>query len=114
MPGTQDSSSSRASAGSPDARHAGAGVDHAGVTRPPLLGDPWAGRVLSFDDAAGLGVVEATTGARFGFHCTSVADGSRHVEPGTAVAFRLRPARGGQIEAIGLVVAILSEAGSGR
>ncbi len=57
-----------------------------------------AGTVADFDDEVGLGVVEAAEG-RFGFHCAEIADGTRHVERGAGVRFRLVPGRGGRLEA---------------
>ena len=49
----------------------------------------FAGSVVSFDAAAGLGEVLRDDGQRFGFHCIEVADGTRAVEPGTPVTFGL-------------------------
>jgi hypothetical protein len=63
-----------------------------------------AGVVAEFDDDAGLGVVEAMSGERYPFHCTAVADGSRHVDVGAPVRFALAPAHAGRIEARDLVV----------
>lgn len=56
------------------------------------------GVVAEYDDHAGLGVVESGD-ARFGFHCTEIADGSRHAEPGQAVTFRVAPGHNGHWEA---------------
>jgi CspA family cold shock protein len=47
------------------------------------------GTVTSFDEAAGLGVVTGDDGVAYPFHCVEIADGSRSIEVGTAVAFRL-------------------------
>jgi len=66
------------------------------------------GMVSDFDPAVGLGTVEAAGGARYRFHCTQVADGSRQVEPGTPVVFVVVAAHGGQWEA-----AAVAAAGSG-
>lgn len=60
------------------------------------------GRVVDFDEARGLGTVEATDGRRLGFHCTGIADGSRTVEVGAAVRFRVVAANRGVWEAAGL------------
>ncbi len=56
------------------------------------------GTVVAFDEHAGLGEVDGD-GARFGFHCTQVADGSRSVPVGATVSFELRAGRGGRWEA---------------
>jgi hypothetical protein len=40
------------------------------------------GRVESFDDGRGDGVLLSDDGERFYFHCVSIADGSRHMEAG--------------------------------
>ena len=45
------------------------------------------GRVRTFDEGRGLGEIEADDGTAFLFHCTAVADGSRHIAPGTPVEF---------------------------
>ena len=56
------------------------------------------GRVIDYDDAAGYGTVTDGDGVWF-FHCTAIADGSRHIDDGTDVAFVLRPGHLGQWEA---------------
>ncbi len=56
------------------------------------------GVVTRYDDHAGLGEVEAD-GARYPFHCTQLADGSRHAEAGQAVTFRVVPGHAGRWEA---------------
>jgi len=56
------------------------------------------GRVVSYDDAAGFGEVEAA-GERFWFHCTQILDGSRHAEAGQPVGFRVVPGHCGRWEA---------------
>lgn len=48
------------------------------------------GVIESFDDAAGLGVVRGDDGRSWPFHCVSIADGSRTIEPGTRVTFDTR------------------------
>lgn len=44
------------------------------------------GVVTEFDDARGLGTVEAG-GVRYPFHCTAIADGSRTIDVGADVTF---------------------------
>ena len=56
------------------------------------------GTVASFDQAVGLGVVEAA-GGRYPFHCTQIGDGSRTIEPGTEVTFIVLAGRQGTWEA---------------
>jgi cold shock CspA family protein len=62
---------------------------------------PLRGIVTSFDTSKGRGSVqpEGECGTMLGFHCTSIADGTRCIEPGTAVSFLVRPAVGGCWEA---------------
>lgn len=43
------------------------------------------GVVESFDDRRGDGVVCGDDGERLYFHCVSIADGTRHIDPGTRV-----------------------------
>ncbi len=45
------------------------------------------GTVTAFDESSGLGTVTADGGTDFPFHCVSIADGSRSIEPGTRVSF---------------------------
>ena len=61
------------------------------------------GAVAGFDGDRGLGTVVDADGTTFGFHSTAIAGGSRLIEPGTAVAFTLRAAIGGAVEACGIV-----------
>jgi hypothetical protein len=59
------------------------------------------GVVADFDDHRGLGsVVGERDGRTFDFHCTAVADGSRRIDVGARVVFRLKPLGSGAIEAI--------------
>jgi cold shock CspA family protein len=58
------------------------------------------GRVVAFDERRGLGEVEGSDGARYPFHCTRIADGSRTVQPGQAVTFAVVPGRLGDWEAV--------------
>jgi cold shock CspA family protein len=56
------------------------------------------GRVAEFDDDRGIGWVEAG-GARWLFHCTQIADGTRTIVAGTRVTFEVRPGHRGTWEA---------------
>ena len=56
------------------------------------------GTVAEFDEARGLGVVDSDEGA-YPFHCTSIADGSRTIEVGTAVTFEVSAGGMGRWEA---------------
>jgi len=47
------------------------------------------GRVVAFDEPRGLGEVEDDQGARFPFHCTAIAGGTRTIGVGRAVDFRV-------------------------
>ena len=68
----------------------------------PRPGAPVLGPVVAFDAARGLGTVEAGDGRRLPFHCTAIADGSRTVEVGAAVAFVVVAGHLGRAEARGL------------
>lgn len=57
------------------------------------------GLVKAYDAEVGLGVASQPGGASFAFHCSAIADGSRQIGVGQAVAFRLRFCVGGAIEA---------------
>jgi cold shock CspA family protein len=57
------------------------------------------GRVSAFDEPRGLGSVTDRAGAEYPFHCTAIADGSRTIEVGTEVAFRVAPGHLGRMEA---------------
>ncbi len=61
------------------------------------------GVVSQFDDHAGLGEVTDDDGAVHPFHCTAIADGSRTIDAGTRVCYRVTPGRGGRWEALELV-----------
>jgi cold shock CspA family protein len=56
------------------------------------------GIVVAFDDARGLGTIEAD-GMEYPFHCTALLDGTRTVEVATAVVFEVRPGGMGRWEA---------------
>ena len=61
------------------------------------------GRVATFDQHAGHGIVRAEDGGHeFFFHCTAIADGSRTIDPGAAVTFDVVPGHHGQWEASAL------------
>ncbi len=64
----------------------------------------YVGSVVSFDATRGLGTVASTGGQTFDFHATAIADGSRRIDPGTGVAFVVRPAHRGRFEARALTV----------
>jgi cold shock CspA family protein len=67
------------------------------------------GTVGAFDDDRGLGEVTEDgpdgAGRTWPFHCTAVADGSRHADAGARVRFRLRAGHLGALEADGLAPA---------
>jgi cold shock CspA family protein len=52
------------------------------------------GRVESFDEQRGTGVVTATSGEQFPFHSTAIVDGTRTIAPGTEVRFEVAPGLG--------------------
>ena len=56
------------------------------------------GAVVAFDEARGLGTIEAD-GVEYPFHCTALLDGTRTVAVGAPVAFEVRPAGMGRWEA---------------
>jgi cold shock CspA family protein len=60
------------------------------------------GVVATFDEEAGIGIVETGRGEELGFHCTQIADGTRTVPAGTPVRFTLIAGRGGSWEAGGV------------
>ena len=68
------------------------------MTDPHLL----SGRVVRFDERRGLGEVVSDDGAKFPFHATQIADGSRRIAVGTPVSFLLRAGPVGQYEAAGV------------
>jgi cold shock CspA family protein len=61
------------------------------------------GTVSAFDEARGLGEVVGDGAARWPFHCTAIADGTRTIAVGTRVAFEVRAGHLGRDEAVGLV-----------
>ena len=52
------------------------------------------GTVAEFDAHVGLGVVRDDDGSSWPFHCTAIADGSRRIETGTRVSYRVTPGLG--------------------
>ena len=70
----------------------------------PTAGVPRQATVCSFDDDAGLGVVEVAGVGEVPFHCTAIADGTRTIAVGTEVVCHLTAAHHGRVEAVGLVV----------
>jgi cold shock CspA family protein len=66
------------------------------------------GTVVEYDDHAGYGWVEAEgepagSGGqrqRYFVHCTRIADGSRHLDVGQHVTFRVAPGHNGRWEAV--------------
>jgi CspA family cold shock protein len=72
----------------------------ADVSSVPLA--PGRGTVASFDDPRGLGVVRSDAGVDYPFHCTAIADGSRTIDEGAVVTFRVVAGRLGRWEAADL------------
>ena len=61
------------------------------------------GVVVEFDEAKGYGTVEdGSTGTRYFFHCTQIADGTRSIPSGADVEFDVGAGRQGRWEAMGL------------
>ena len=65
------------------------------------------GAVTSFDPGSGLGVVAEASGVEWPFHCVSIADGSRTIDPGTPVEFFVEQ-RVTRLEAVSLRPSSLS------
>ncbi len=57
------------------------------------------GVVSEFDESVGLGVITSVDGVELPFHCIAISDGSRKIEVGASVAFRVFPAVKGRVEA---------------
>ena len=57
------------------------------------------GRVASFDEEKGFGYIDTEDGRRLFFHCTQIADGSRTIQPGTPVTFKVVAGHQGRWEA---------------
>ncbi len=58
------------------------------------------GVVTEFDELAGLGTISRNDGVALPFHCMAIADGSRTIDVGVEVAYRVCAAQKGRIEAI--------------
>ena len=69
------------------------------VDLPPVRSLPLLGRVASFDDPRGIGVVWSG-GRTFGFHCTAITDGSRRIDEGAPVAFTVGAGHLGRLQAL--------------
>ncbi len=68
--------------------------------------DLWrVGVVVDFDEARGLGTLEADDGELVPFHCVAIADGSRSVPVGARVRYRLAMGPTGVLEARALTPA---------
>ncbi len=52
------------------------------------------GTIAAFDDAVGLGEIDAGDGRRIPFHCIAIADGSRTIAVGAVVEFDILPKLG--------------------
>ena len=63
---------------------------------------PQHGTVETFDSHACLGTIVDPAGRQWRFQCTALADGSREVDPGTAVTFVVARRHGGTFEADGI------------
>jgi cold shock CspA family protein len=57
------------------------------------------GRIVEFDGDVGLGRIEADGGASYPFHCVAIADGTRRIELGVRVRFRVVAGLPGRWEA---------------
>ncbi len=60
------------------------------------------GTGVAFDEARGLGEIEAQAGQRFPFHCTAIADGTRTSPVGAQVCFAPVAGQLGRREARGI------------
>ena len=61
------------------------------------------GTVVAFDSARGVGEIAGPDGARYPFHATVVADGTRNVDVGAVVEFDVVPGHLGRWEASAIV-----------
>jgi cold shock CspA family protein len=78
-------------------------MERADVERGPAVAGPVVGTVIEFDEAAGYGVVGGDQpDARWFFHCTAIADGTRKIAPGTPVRFEVVAGRLGRFEGVNL------------
>ena len=60
------------------------------------------GTVAEFDEHKGYGTLRADDGTEYFFHCTQIADGTRTIAAGTAVAFEIVAGHQGRWEATSL------------
>jgi cold shock CspA family protein len=58
------------------------------------------GRIESFDDRRGDGLLRTDAGEGLYFHCVNIADGSRSIAPGTSVSARRQVGHLGHDEAV--------------
>ena len=72
-------------------------MNAAAIVFPPV--GPQHGVVEAFDSHACLGTILGATGGDWPFHCTALVDGTREVQPGTAVVFVVVRRPGGRLEA---------------
>ncbi len=66
---------------------------------PTTIGARHDGTVIDFDVEVGLGGIETSSGQRWIFHCTQIADGSRNIDVGRKVTFVIGAGAPGQWEA---------------
>jgi CspA family cold shock protein len=57
------------------------------------------GTVAEFDDPRGLGTVRSVVGIDYPFHCANIADGTRSIDVGARVTWRVIAGRLGRWEA---------------
>jgi cold shock CspA family protein len=57
------------------------------------------GVVVEFDEERGLGIVRSSRQRSVSFHCAAIADGTRTIEVGVPVAFRVVAGQLGRWEA---------------
>jgi cold shock CspA family protein len=58
------------------------------------------GVVETFDERRGDGIIQSDGGERLYFHCVSIADGSRQIDPGARVEARRRVGHVGRDEVV--------------
>ena len=63
------------------------------------------GHIESFDDRRGDGVLLSDDGQRFYFHCVSIANGTRHIEPGVRARGERRVGHVGRDEVVAVTEA---------
>jgi len=68
------------------------------------------GTVVEYDDQRGLGEVRSDDGRQLAFHCTSIADGSRTIDAGTTVWFKVVAGQLGRWEAAEVHAAVRPKA----